>query len=56
MNTTWIFKNARVTCGGLTGANGIASCKRTIGKVADNYRVNVNVTIAGVTATTWFVP
>ncbi len=56
MNTTWLFKNARMTCGGTTNANGIASCKRSIGKITDNYRVNINVTIAGVIATTWFVP
>jgi hypothetical protein len=41
---------------GVTGANGIASCTRSIGGATAGFQVNVDVQISGHQVTTWFVP
>lgn len=56
MTATWHFKTTSSTCAGMTDATGSAGCTRAIGAATAGYRVNVDVSIGGYTATTWFIP
>jgi hypothetical protein len=57
MFTTWNYATTTPTCDtGVTGANGIASCTRSIGGATAGFQVNVDVEISGHEVTTWFVP
>ncbi len=56
MSATWHFKSTTSTCSGTTDTTGIASCSRAIGSATTGYQVNVDVSIGGYTATTWFTP
>ncbi len=56
MTATWHYKTTTPTCTGETAANGTASCSRSIGRATVATRVDVNVSISGYSATTWFIP
>jgi competence protein ComEC len=56
MNTTWHYKTTTSYCSGTTDSSGVASCSRYISGASVGYRVNVDVSIGGYTATTWFTP
>jgi competence protein ComEC len=56
MTATWHYKSSSPTCTGTTDTNGNASCSRSIGTATSGYKVNVDVSIGGNTATTWFTP
>jgi hypothetical protein len=56
MNVTWHYKSTTQTCSGVTDSNGMAQCNRSIGQATIGYQVNLDVSIAGQTITTWFTP
>ena len=56
METTWHYRTTTSYCDGLTAADGIADCSRSIGGASADYQVNIDVEIEGQTVTTWFVP
>ncbi len=56
MTATWHYKSTTPTCTGSTNETGNASCSRSIGSATSGYQVNVDVNIAGQSATTWFTP
>jgi hypothetical protein len=56
MTATWYYKTSTPTCTGNTTTAGQASCTRNIGRATLDYRVNIDVAIAGYQATTWFTP
>jgi hypothetical protein len=56
MTTTWHYKSTSSTCSGITDTEGNASCSRSIGGATSGYQVNIDVSIGGYTATTWFIP
>ncbi|MCZ7568847.1 MAG: hypothetical protein M5U01_09700 [Ardenticatenaceae bacterium] len=56
MNTTWHYRTTTSACSGTTGSSGIASCTRGISRATLGYRVDIDVSIGGYQATTWFVP
>lgn len=57
MQTTWHFKSVTQVCNdSVTGADGVASCLRQIGRATVGYEVVVDVHIAGYTTQTSFIP
>jgi hypothetical protein len=56
MDTTWHYKTTTSYCSATTNTNGVASCTRYISGATIGYQVNIDVTIDGYTATTWFTP
>lgn len=57
MTTTWNYRTTAPSCDtGATGGDGIASCTRDIGRASIGFRVDINVTLGGLTATTFFTP
>ncbi len=56
MTATWHYKTTNSSCSAQTDSSGTASCSRSIGKAAPGFQVNVDVSIAGYSATTWFTP
>ena len=56
MTTTWHYKSTNSACSGTTDSSGVATCSRSIGLASKGYQVNIDVTIGGYTATTWFTP
>jgi hypothetical protein len=56
MSTTWHYKTSTPGCTGTTDAGGLAQCSRYISGATAGYQVNVDVSISGYGATTWFTP
>jgi hypothetical protein len=57
MATTWHYKTPTPMCNdGVTGADRIATCARSISGATSGYQVNVVVQIGGNQVTTWFTP
>jgi hypothetical protein len=56
MSTTWHYQTATSSCGGTTDVGGLAWCSQFIGQATSGYQVNVDVSINGYSATTWFTP
>lgn len=56
MSTIWYYDSGPFYCGGTTGADGVASCKRYIGEATAGYTVNVDVLIGGNSVQTHFTP
>lgn len=56
MIATWNYKTTTVTCTGTTNTAGAATCERQISQATSDFQVNVDVTIDGITATTFFTP
>ena len=54
MHTVWHYRTTTVTCDGLSGANGVASCTRNISGATAGYTVVIEVifTVSGQTSTT----
>jgi hypothetical protein len=56
MTATWHYKSSTPTCTATTGADGQASCSRSIESATVGYQVNVNVQIGEYSAQTRFTP
>ena len=56
MSATWHYKTTTSSCDGTTNLGGLASCSQSIGQATIGYQVNVDVSINGYVATTWFTP
>jgi hypothetical protein len=56
MQTAWHYRSTSNSCGATTDENGVAHCFRNIGGATVGYRVNIDVTVNGVTVQTWFIP
>jgi competence protein ComEC len=56
MTATWKFKSTASDCSAITDAGGVGSCSRSIGSATLGYQVNVTISIAGYSVTTWFTP
>jgi competence protein ComEC len=56
MTAVWHYKSSTPSCSATTDASGQAACARSIGAATKGFQVNLDVSIAGYTAATWFVP
>lgn len=55
MFSTWHFKSTTSHCNdGLTNSDGIAYCQYYISGASSGFQVNIDVSIAGYSVTTWF--
>ncbi len=56
LHTVWHYRTTTVTCDGVTDANGVASCSRSIGQASVGYFVRVDVQFAQGQTSTGFTP